>query len=79
MKSNPQIMNKIKHLENTHKKTSNFLQNTCKGLQRNGKKMGIRVNARYSGSKAVENTHPMSPYKIFLNDSNGHGCYFLKY
>jgi hypothetical protein len=22
---------------------------------------------------------PISPYKIFLNDSNGHGCYFEKY
>ncbi len=29
--------------------------------------------------KSVENTLPMSPYKIFLNDSNGHGCYFKKY
>jgi hypothetical protein len=57
-------MNKIKHLENTHKKTTNFLQNTCKGLQRNGKKMVIKVNARYSGPKKVKNTLPMSPYKI---------------
>jgi hypothetical protein len=24
-------------------------------------------------------TLPKNPYKIFLNDSNGHGCYFLKY
>ncbi len=46
-------MNKIKHLENTHKKTTSFLQNICKGLQRNGKKMGIRVNARYSDSKVA--------------------------
>jgi hypothetical protein len=66
-------MNKIKHLENTHKKTTNFLQNTCKGLQRNSEKMGITVNARYSDSKGGENTLPMNPYKIFLNDSNGHG------
>lgn len=37
------------------------------------------MNARYSGSKTVENTFPMSPYKIFQNDSNGHGHYFKKY
>jgi len=37
------------------------------------------VNARYSGSKVAENTLLMNPYKIILNDSNGHGCYFEKY
>jgi len=79
MKNNPQIMNKIKHLKNTHKKTTNFLQNTCKGLQRNGKEMGIRVNVRFNGSKVIENTLLMNPYNIILNDSNGHGCYFKKY
>jgi hypothetical protein len=31
------------------------------------------------GSKVVENTLAISPYKIFLNDSNRHGCYFKKY
>jgi hypothetical protein len=50
MKSNPQITKIIKHLRNTQKDTTNFLQNTCKGLQKNGKEMGIRVNARFSGS-----------------------------
>jgi hypothetical protein len=64
MKSNPQIMNKMKHLKNTHKKTKKILQNTCKGLQRNGKEMGIRVNARFNGSKVVENALPMNPYNI---------------
>jgi hypothetical protein len=24
-------------------------------------------------------TFPINSYKIFLNDSNGHGCYFFKY
>jgi hypothetical protein len=37
------------------------------------------VNAQYSGLNAVENTHPMNPYKILYNDSNGNGCYFKKY
>ncbi len=44
-----------------------------------GHVFGPRVNWKYSGSKVVENTFPMSPYKILLNDSNGHGCYFKKY
>ncbi len=28
-------------------------------------------------SISIEITLPISPYKIFLNDSNGHGFYFL--
>jgi hypothetical protein len=39
----------------------------------------LRVNAWYNGSKIVENILPIGPYKIFLNDSNGHSCYFKKY
>jgi hypothetical protein len=38
-----------------------------------------KVDASYGGSISVEITLPISPYKIFLNDSNGHGYYFLKY
>jgi hypothetical protein len=34
------------------------------------------VNACYSGSIAIKITLLISPYKIFLNASNGHGCYF---
>jgi hypothetical protein len=37
------------------------------------------VNAQYSGTNMAKNTLTISPYKIFLNDSNGRGCYFLKY
>jgi len=33
------------------------------------------VNAWLSGSISIEITLPISPYKNFLNDSNGHGCY----
>jgi catechol-2,3-dioxygenase len=40
---------------------------------------GIWVNAWYIGSKATKNTLPISPYKIFFNDSNRHGCYLKKY
>jgi hypothetical protein len=32
------------------------------------------VNAQYSGSIVTKNTLLISPYKIFKNDSNGHGC-----
>ncbi len=32
-----------------------------------------KVDATYSGSISVEKTFPISPYKIFWNDSNGHG------
>jgi hypothetical protein len=35
------------------------------------------VNAWYNGSMVAKITLPINPYKIFLNDSNGHGCYFL--
>jgi hypothetical protein len=35
------------------------------------------VNACY-GSILTKITLFISPYKIFLNDSNGHVCYFLK-
>jgi hypothetical protein len=35
------------------------------------------VNAWYRGSKVAKNTLIINPYKIFLNDSNGHG-YYLK-
>ncbi len=41
--------------------------------------LDIKVNAWYNGSIVVEITLPINPYKIFLNDSNGHGCCFLKY
>jgi hypothetical protein len=37
------------------------------------------VNAWYSGSISIKITFFISPYKIFKNVSNGHGCYFLKY
>jgi hypothetical protein len=37
------------------------------------------VDASYGGSISIEVTFPTSPYKIVHNDSNGHGCYFLKY
>ncbi len=46
-----------------------------------GKKLYLfkmsQVNAWYSGSKVAKNTFLINPYKIFLNDSNGHGCWFL--
>jgi hypothetical protein len=38
----------------------------------------IRVNTWYNGSIGEE-ILPISSYKIFLNDSNEHGCYFKKY
>jgi len=38
----------------------------------------IRVNAWYNGSILAKITFPISPYKIFKNDSNGYGCYFKK-
>jgi hypothetical protein len=34
------------------------------------------VDASYDGSILAEIILPTSPYKIFLNDSNVHGCYF---
>jgi hypothetical protein len=37
-----------------------------------------RVDVIYGGSILAETTLFTSPYKIFLNDSNGHGCYFKK-
>ncbi len=37
------------------------------------------VNVSYSGLILAKITFPASSYKIFLNDSNGHGCYFFKY
>jgi hypothetical protein len=37
------------------------------------------VNARYNGSIMAKITLHTSPYNIFLNNSNGHGCYFFKY
>jgi len=36
------------------------------------------VDASYDGSILAKTTLPISSYKIFLNDSNEHGCYFLK-
>jgi hypothetical protein len=38
----------------------------------------FRVDASYGGSILVEITLLTSPYKIFLNDSNEHSCYFFK-
>jgi hypothetical protein len=35
-----------------------------------------KVNASYGGSISIKITLPTSPYKIFLNDSNGHGFCF---
>ncbi len=35
--------------------------------------LDIKVNAWYCGSIVVEITFLINPYKIFLNDSNGHG------
>jgi hypothetical protein len=37
-----------------------------------------RVDASYGGSISTKITLPASPYKIFLNVSNEHGCYFKK-
>jgi hypothetical protein len=37
-----------------------------------------KVNARYNGLIVIKNPLFISPYKIFLSDSNGHGCYFRK-
>ncbi len=37
------------------------------------------MNAQYNGSITTQNTLLINPYKIFLNDSSGHGYYFLKY
>jgi hypothetical protein len=39
--------------------------------------LDIKVNAWYSGSIVIEITLLINPYKFFLNDSNGHGCYFF--
>jgi len=36
------------------------------------------VNAQYDDSILAKITFPINPYNIFLNDSNGPGCYFLK-
>jgi len=33
-----------------------------------------KVDANYGGSIPTKTTLPTSPYKILLNDSNGHGC-----
>jgi hypothetical protein len=38
--------------------------------------VGTMVDASYGGSISVEITFPTSPYNLFLNDSNEHGCYF---
>jgi hypothetical protein len=37
------------------------------------------VNVNCNGSISTKITFPTSPYKIFLNDSNGHGCYLKIY
>jgi hypothetical protein len=37
------------------------------------------VDAQSSGSFFIVFTLFTSPYKIILNDSNGHGCYFKNY
>jgi hypothetical protein len=37
-----------------------------------------RVDASYDGSISTKITLSISPYKIFLNDSSGHGCYFFQ-
>jgi hypothetical protein len=37
------------------------------------------VNAWYNGSITIEITLLVSPYRILLNDSNGHNCYLKKY
>ncbi len=34
------------------------------------------VDASYGGSTLIKITLPKSPQIYFLNDSNGHGCYF---
>jgi len=34
------------------------------------------VDASYGGSISTKATLPISSNKIFLNDSNEHGCYF---
>jgi hypothetical protein len=39
----------------------------------------LRIGASYSGSILAKITLPTIPYKFFLNDSNGHGCYFKNY
>jgi hypothetical protein len=41
--------------------------------------LNVKVNAWYSDSIATKITLLINPYKIFSNDSNGHGCYFFKY
>jgi hypothetical protein len=38
----------------------------------------IRVDASYGGLILVKIIFLINSYKIFLNDSNGHGCYFFK-
>jgi len=39
----------------------------------------IRVDASYGGLILVKIILFINSYKIFLNDSNGHGRFFLKY
>ncbi len=41
--------------------------------------MHLWVDAQSSGSFSAIFTFLTNPYKIFLNDSNGYGCYFFKY
>ncbi len=41
--------------------------------------VGNKVDASYGGSILAKFTFLASPYKIFLNDSNEHGCYFLNF
>jgi hypothetical protein len=40
--------------------------------------MSPKVDAQSSGSFLIDFTFLTSPYKVFKNDSNGHGCYFKK-
>jgi len=40
--------------------------------------MSPKVDAQSSGSFLIDFTFLPSPYKLFKNDSNGHGCYFKK-
>ncbi len=47
-------------------------------MEESGGLFEVKVNANYSGSISTKITFFTSPYKIFLNDSNGHGCYFKK-
>jgi hypothetical protein len=47
-------------------------------LEESGGLFEVKVDASYSGSISTKITFLTNPYKIFLNDSNGHGCYFKK-